>query len=263
MLQWVTQQTDDWKPKYWLALIYKDRNRLAESSMLLQQLKEIPDYAPFYAARALASENKPEQILRDLTRAMALDNQEWRYHKLLGECYIRQGREDTALLVAGNFYSTHSSTYIMGMLYAKTLLLNKQYAEGDRLLSKLNIIPFEGATEGRELYREAKLMQALQQIKNKKYKKALTFIREAREWPQHLGVGKPYEEEVDERLEDWLMYQCGHKTGDKDQAKASLDKITRFHPKVDNTVRNFIPANALVTLWALEKQPAGLMPGSG
>jgi tetratricopeptide (TPR) repeat protein len=253
LLQWVISQTGDWKPKYWLALIYKDRNRIAECNALLQQLKDIPDYAPFYAARALASENTPEQMLRDLSKAIALDSQEWRYHKLLGEYYIRQERADTALIIARNFYATHPANYIMGMLYAKTLLLNKQYTEGDRLLSKLNIIPFEGATEGRELYREAKLMQALQQLKNKKYRKSLGLINEARVWPSHLGVGKPYASEVDERLEDWLTYQCQEKMGDKEGAKVSLNKITGFQPKIDNTVRNFIPANALVTLWALEK----------
>ena len=59
------------------------------------------------------------------------------------------------------FYRGHPNDYIMGMLYAKTLLLNKKFKESDAMLTKLNIIPFEGATEGRELYREAKLMQAI------------------------------------------------------------------------------------------------------
>ena len=186
-------------------------------------------------------------------KAIALDNREWRYYKLLAESYIRHQKNDSALMIAKKFYSLHTSNYIMGMLYAKTLLLNKQYATGDQLLSGLNIIPFEGATEGRELYREAKLMLALQQFKNKKYKKSLAFIRQARQWPLHLGVGKPYEEDVDERLEDWLTHLCYEKMVEKKPTETFLQKIIHFRPRIENTVRNFIAANTLVTMWALEK----------
>ena len=49
------------------------------------------------------------------------------------------------------------------MLYAKTLLLNRRYSDCSRLLDGIDILPFEGATEGRELYHEAKLMQALEE----------------------------------------------------------------------------------------------------
>ena len=82
------------------------------------------------------------------------------------------------------------------MLYAKTILLNKKYAAADAFLSKLKILPFEGATMGRQLYHEAKLMQAVMEMKNKQYKKALKFIAEAKLWPQNLGVGKPYQEDI-------------------------------------------------------------------
>ena len=45
--------------------------------------------------------------------------------------------------------------YIMGMLYAKTLLLSKNFAAADALLTKLQILPFEGATDGRCLHKLA------------------------------------------------------------------------------------------------------------
>lgn len=32
-----------------------------------------------------------------------------------------------------------------------------------------------------------------------------------------------------------------------------MQKIIRFTPRIENTVRNFIPANDLITAWALEK----------
>ncbi len=63
-----------------------------------------------------------------------------------------------------------------------------------------------------------------------------------------LGVGKPYDEDIDTRLEDWMDYIAGN-----NKQKQLLDRIKKFTPRVDNTVRNFIPSNALVSAWAIEK----------
>ena len=65
---------------------------------------------------------------------------------------------------------------------------------------------FEGATEGRQLYREAKLMQAIDAMKIGNYKKALQVINEATQWPENLGEGKPYDADIDERLENWMAF---------------------------------------------------------
>ena len=52
VLRWASGQTDSWKPDYYLGLILKEKNRVAESNKLFMELKDAPDYAPFYAARA-------------------------------------------------------------------------------------------------------------------------------------------------------------------------------------------------------------------
>ncbi|HKO79849.1 MAG TPA: hypothetical protein VJU78_05610, partial [Chitinophagaceae bacterium] len=224
------------------------KNDLVKANDLFQQCGTEPDFAPFYAGRAnLMDESKGEQKIADLQRAIQLDKEQWRYPKLLTEQYIQQKKYDQALSVVEPFYRGHSTDYIMGMLYAKTLLLNKRYKESDAALTKLNIIPFEGATEGRELYREAKLMQAIQEMQKKNYKKALQFISDSKLWPLNLGAGKPYDEDIDTRLEDWMSYLVYEKTKKTDLAKASLERI--------NKVKNNSPqATQLVTAWAMEKQ---------
>src|SRR5690606_5074684 len=92
----------------------------------------------------------------------------------------------------------------LDMLMAKTLLLNKQYKATTDLLANTNILPYEGATEGRQMYREAWLMQATQQLRARKYKNALASLQKSKEWPENLGVGKPYDENIDLRLENYL-----------------------------------------------------------
>ncbi|MGN6438893.1 MAG: DUF5107 domain-containing protein [Agriterribacter sp.] len=247
VLEHLLTQQNDWLLKYQLALIYKDKNRLQESKQLLKACSNEPTFPPFYVVRAeICKDETPE--LADLQKAFELDKTQWRYHKLLAEYYIRSKQPAQALAIAEPFYKTHPDHYIMGMLYAKSLLLNKKYEQADKILSALDIIPFEGATEGRALYREAKLMQAVAALNNKKTAQAKKLIAQARLWPETLGVGKPYDEDIDARLEDWMEYLAGNQ-----KQKQLLERIQKFTPRVDNTVRNFIPSNALISAWAIEK----------
>lgn len=253
ILEKIIQTNNLWQLKYHLGLIEWNRNNLSKAKELFSQCGTKPADPAFYAAKASLMKDDSQLVIANLQQAIKLDNQSWRYPKLLAEHYISQKQYGKALAIVEPFYKHHSENYIIGMLYAKTLLLNKKYAEADTFLTKLEILPFEGATIGRQLYHEAKLMQALAQMKNKQYKKALQFISDAKLFPQNLGVGKPYDENIDERLENWLDYQCYTSLGDKQTAEKSLQKIITFTPKVDNTVMNFLPANQLVSAWAIEK----------
>jgi lipopolysaccharide biosynthesis regulator YciM len=250
VLLWAKQQNSNWKPVYYLALLYKDRNRIEESKKLFIGCGNEPDFAPFYAARATMQMGASD--LADLKKAVDLDKDGWRYPKLLTEYYINHNQYPIALATVEPFYHAHPENYIIGMLYAKSLLLNKQYKSCSQLLSKINILPFEGATIGRELYHEAELMQAIEKMQAKKYANALIFINDAKKWPLNLGVGKPYPENLDERLEDWMSYKCYLQLSKKNEAQQALQKIIKFNLKVENTVSNFIPANHLVTAWAME-----------
>jgi len=251
VLLWAISQDNSWKPKYYLALLYKDRNRIDESKKLFISCGNEPQFAPFFAARAAMLIGKTD--LTDLQKAVELDKQEWRYTKLLTEYYITNNQPQSALQTVEPFYLSHSDNYIMGILYAKALLLNKRYKQCSQLLIKIDILPFEGATIGRELYREAELMQAVDNIKLKNYTASLNFVNAAKQWPQNLGVGKPYDNNLDERLEDWIGYLCYSNLGNNKNAQTSLQAIIGFTPKIENTVSNFLPANDLVTSWAIEK----------
>lgn len=253
ILKKMIQTNDQYQLKYHLGLIEWNRNSISQAKELFTQCGTKPIDPAFYGAKASLFKDDAAIVLASLQQAIKLDPQGWRYHKMLTEHYIVQKQFDKALATAESFYKKHQDNYLIGMLYAKTLLLNKKYREADAFLTKLQILPFEGAIAGRQLYHEAKLMQALAEMKNKQYKKALQFIADAKLFPENLGVGKPYDENIDERLENWLDYQCYNSLGNKEMASKSLQKIVAFQPKVDNTVMNFLPANQLVSAWAIEK----------
>jgi len=225
VLQTMIAKYPSWSLRYQLALIYWDRDRQEEARQLLKDCGDQSGYAPFYAWRAaVAVKEDTDAVLHDLQRATQLDPH-WRYEKSLAEYYLLHNDPVKAQAIAEKFYRGHPGNYIMGMLYARTLLLNHAFAACDKLLATLNIIPFEGATIGRELYRETKLMLAVQEMKRHAYKKALDRIGEARQWPEHLGVGAPYLEDQDLRLEDWMSYRCYVALKQDQAARAALEKI--------------------------------------
>ena len=258
IFEWVVQHTTHWKPKYYLGLLLKDRNRVAEAKKIFNNLGLQPNYAPFYATRAslYGSENNLPivyaQSITDLQKAISMDPSSWRYIKTLTELYNTHFEYAKALTLVAPFYKTHTDNYIIGMLYAKTLIHNQAFVEADQLLATLHIIPFEGATLGHELYREAKLMQALNQMQQKKYTQALDFVNQAKLWPENLGAGKPYDEDIDIRLEHWISYHCFQQLKQYDSAQSKLNAIIQFMPNIHNTVSNFYAANHLVTIWAYD-----------
>ena len=251
VLLWAKNQSTNWKPKYYLALLYRDRSRMDESRKLFAECGNEPQFAPFYAARAATAMGATE--LTDLKKAVSLEPAEWRYTKLLCEYYLAHQQVQDALNLIQPFYRSHPDNYIIGILNAKVLLLDKRYKECADLLANINILPFEGATIGRELYHQAQLMLAVDNMAAKKYAPALAYIDAAKKWPLNLGAGKPYDVNTDERLEDWMTYSCYVKTGKNKEASALLHKIIDFKPEIENGVVNFLPANDLVTAWAIEK----------
>jgi hypothetical protein len=84
------------------------------------------------------------------------------------------------------------------------------------------------------------------QIQSKNYKAALISINTARRWPEKMGSGKPYDEDIDERLENYLDGICFEKTKNQDQATRKWNEIISFKSTVNNV-------NTLITALALRK----------
>jgi predicted Zn-dependent protease len=247
ILQKIVAKTDHWLPKYHLALIQWSSNNKEEARKLFDQCGQTPAYAPFYAARAKLFSDE-SKILADLQKARDLGGKDWRYGKALVNYYIDHKQYDKALATADAEYKSFPDSYVIGMLYARTLILNKKFTDADKLLSKIEVLPNEGATLGRQLYREAKLMLAIDNMNTGNYKKALQYISDSKVWPERLGVGKPYDADIDTRIEDWMSYQSFVKTKNTKAAKQMLDKILAYQPKGEEARPSF---NNLITAWAM------------
>ena len=228
VFEWAGKQDRAWQPKYFLALIRWFQGEMAPARELLTACGEEPRFGPFYAARAQVCE---ETAAGDLQRAAQLDPGQWRYGVMLTRHYLKQGDPTAALAVTTELMQRFPANGVVELLHAKTLVANGCYQAAADLLTALDLLPCEGSTEAHALFREALLMMAAQRMKAQAYDDSLRLIETARQWPEHLGAGKPYPQDVDERLEDWLCYQCylGQKT--QPLAQQALGRVLAFQPR--------------------------------
>ncbi|HPI72213.1 MAG TPA: DUF5107 domain-containing protein [bacterium] len=238
VLDWVISRDSHWLPKYYLALIHWDRGNLQKARELFRRCGKSPGSDLFYACRAeLFKGEQDGDFAADMKHAMALNPAQWRHGLSLTRFYRDSRQAEQALATVTQAYEAFPNNYILGMAMARSLCDTRQYERCLDLLKGLKILPYEGATDGRILYREAGLKWAIQNMAARAYRRSLQLIDQAREWPEHLGAGKPYAEDVDERLEDWLAAQCLYKMGKFKSADRLLQRIVQFNPKQDNAVQ--------------------------
>jgi hypothetical protein len=89
-------------------------------------------------------------------------------------------------------------------------------------------------------------MQAVQQLRSKKYKAAINSIQTAHRWPANLGVGKPYAADIDARLENYMEGICLEHTHSAQLA------VSKWNAVIDDK-RSTNNSNNLVTALALNK----------
>jgi hypothetical protein len=245
-LQAAARASTHWAPRYYLALTLWALGRHREADSLLVALGDQPDFAPFYAARAAVPDRSASDARRDLERAAALDGAEWRYGKLLVDRALQSGDTNYALAVARRSRARFASNDIVRLMFVRTLVAAGEFVEADRELQRLDILPQEGANEVHALYRQTKLVLAVDAISARKWKEAASLVSAAREWPERLGEGKPYDADVDERLEDWLEAAIMDGSGRHGEA---LQRWSRLAADTRKTAT----ASDVLPLWALER----------
>lgn len=196
-----------WTPSYYLGLLYWGLGRPKEALAALQRCGQAPKTAAFYLTRALLTQEllpqSQPQITADLERALSLDPEQWRAYRYLGEWRYQQGDYAGAADILQQAHQKFPDNFNVGLTYARYLLRLRKYESCLEVLNDTYVLPFEGASAGHEIYAQAHIFSALDQIDRKRWKQARTHLEAARDWPERLGVGKPYD--PDERLLDYLL----------------------------------------------------------
>lgn len=196
-LQWAVENCDSWKCRYMLAML-SDFLGDKETAKELTKADD-SDYAPYYGYRYTLTGEKA-----DLEKAMKLDPKEWRYIQDLAlKCYA-EGDYARTIDLAGTFYKKNKDNFHVGDTYVKGLIAAKKYEQANKVIDEIRILPFEGMSGSHVLYHDIKIALAKQAIDKKQYTKAQKYIDQARLWPRRLGVGKPYDDLIDDSQEKEL-----------------------------------------------------------
>lgn len=216
VLREAVQRHTSWKFKYFLALAYIQNLQKEEALSLLDSCNLTPDFYPFYIVRAdLRKELGAKGTLDDLKQAYQLAPEEWRTILNLSKYYATINDWTSALSITEKGYKLYPDNYYLGLKLARCFMHTKKFELGILLMSNMTVLPNEGASAGRNSWRETQLRCAFNAIITKDREKAIFHIRMARTWPENMGIGKPHH--VDERLEDYMELIC----------LQAEDKITR------------------------------------
>lgn len=239
-LDWAESQSANWKINYYQGLIYWT-NQQKDKALQEMNLCDNAGYAPLYLSRAQLKEG--EARLADLMKAEQADPS-WRAGMALLNYYTAESNWDKVVETGKKYIQKYPDNYYIGLKYANGLCETRQYGSCISLLSKMQVLPNEGSYAGRAVYRAANLYQAMDQFSKHRYDAALKSIKASEEWPENLGVGKPYDDQIDKRLEDYLEAKVYEKKGETAKAQTLLDKVSS-HP---TSTRNFESAHLLTAL---------------
>ena len=223
-LEWAKTVQPDWKIDYYEALIRWANQDKAKALELLEYCGEA-DYAPFYLSRASLKEG--ESRLADLLKAEQIE-MSWRTGFALINHYVANNQWQKAVETGKKYTKKYPSNYYIGLKYAKALCETGQYQPCISLLSRMQVLPNEGSYAGRAVYREANLYRAMEQLSHKNYKQVVKSVETSKEWPENLGVGKPYDNMIDNRLEDYLEAKAAAGQGDSRKTSALLAAVADY-----------------------------------
>ena len=207
VLEWAVENSDSWKWKYYLALNYWGKNRDREAMALMNSLEDNPDYAPFYIARASLKEKlNLSEVKKDLARSITLSPDSWRVNMNAVQFYQKHNNWNESYRLSSNAFEQFPENFNVSIMHARSLLYTEQWDESIDILKSVQVLPSEMARESRQLFEWALIRKSLDLIKTGKIEKAISAIEASKEWPENLGVGKPYD--PDESFQNILLDYC-------------------------------------------------------
>ncbi|WP_420603026.1 DUF5107 domain-containing protein [Flagellimonas sp.] len=246
VLEWAVNTNNDWKFKYYLAQNYLAVGLKDKAAKLLEQCGDVPDNDAFYKFRAKTLEDSAyESKLKDYSKAFDLNKNYWKNWDDFMSFYLEKDKKQEATSLGKKAVKKFPGNYNVGLSYAKSLVATGSYSKAISVLAGLNILPFEHASESKNIYNAAHIYLAKQHMDKNQFDKAANLLEASKAWPENLGVGTPYN--PDDRLPNYLLGLCNEKLGKQDEAKTHFEHVANY------TANNIAGTNTLFKLMALDK----------
>ncbi|AQT68344.1 putative PEP-CTERM system TPR-repeat lipoprotein [Anaerohalosphaera lusitana] len=206
VFEWAVKNSDDWKPLYYLGLIYWAKGRQDEARELFREI-EPEGFAPFYITRAHINEPVDSSAaLADLKTAVKIDPASRRPRHHLITFHIEHENFEKAISAAREGMKLLPDEQQLELDLLRSLVPAGYYSEALEILKRTRILPFEGASEIHELYVKTHLGLGRAAMEEGDYRKALEHFEASKLYPERLGTGKPYD--PDYSTQDKLIEQC-------------------------------------------------------
>ncbi len=222
----VAARPADWKPKYYLSLIFWGKGRLEEARDLFEMI-ESADFAPFYLARGGFSERAdPARAAEDYRKGVELDASSWRARHTLTAFYLRQGRNDEALGSARKAVADLPGEVPLQVDLAEAFLAVGDPHEAATVLDTVAALPYEGASDIYGVYVRAHVGIGLEALKRGGWAEAVQAFELAKLYPEKLGSGAPFH--PDSRMQDFFIAAALDRLGEMDKAAALRESIRDY-----------------------------------
>jgi tetratricopeptide (TPR) repeat protein len=227
VLQWaLDHRPNEWKTKYYLALVLWSKGRVEEAQQWLKECGH-PDFDPFYIIRAyFLMEEHPQMARLDLEKAVEVNRFSWRNWFRLISFLNQQGLSQEALAIADKAVEQFPEEVPIRIERVRALMSQKRFVEAAGILENTVVLPSEGATGVHSLFVQCHIQLGLEAIRRHDYKSAIQHLDKSQNYPENLGTGKPYA--PDFRLQEYLMSLCFERLGDRQKAESLRKSIHTY-----------------------------------
>ncbi|MEE9460384.1 MAG: tetratricopeptide repeat protein, partial [Bacteroidales bacterium] len=229
VLDWASKQIPSWKTDYYSALILWNRGRDEEALGLLEKWGEEPGFVPFYYSRACLKGINSDAGLEEMNRALAIDPGQWRIYKELANIYSQRNELQSALEISEKGHQKFPGNFILNIGYSKALTNTGHYAKSLEVITKTDVLPYEGERSAQRIFVYNCLMLGFDSYKKRNYDEALEYIEKSETYPENLGSGSP--PFPDYRNQNILRARIYNKTGEGEKAGKANDEIQAYTSK--------------------------------
>lgn len=261
VLEWARANSPAWQIRYLQALLLRSFGEKASAAKEMDALRgeDLPAEALLFRASLHTGGQARADILLAQEKGDNRHAPRELYKRLADE-----NRRAEALSVIERICRDFPEDFDAGIHLAETQVILGRYGDALKTLSSLAILPSEASSllgGTRKLYREACLGQAAAALRKGDAAAAREAVARSMVWDESLGIGKPYDTEIDLRLENWILLQ----TASGKEKRGLREKIAAgFHPEYKS---KFYPADLLTALVLREtgfrKQADAVVGGFG
>jgi len=129
IFNWAMDKQDSWKTKYYLGLLYWHQHLPEKAMDLFEQCGDIPEFAPFYVARAILFRNSDREYCMpcsDYDRAVILGPEDWRTWHFLTNFLQVKGAFQEQLVKSKEAYSYFPENPFIAADYTRALKNSKK-----------------------------------------------------------------------------------------------------------------------------------------